>query len=68
MSPNVIRPNPTYEIPWVRKGNRIVINLYCNGGILRGLCNCVGSCPSGAIRAKHFTTVQLHQEMKEAIS
>ncbi|MEJ2627643.1 MAG: FAD-dependent oxidoreductase [bacterium] len=39
-----------------------------NEAICRGCGNCVGSCPSGAIRAKHFTTIQIHQEMKEAIS
>lgn len=35
--------------------------------ICRGCGNCAGSCPSGSIRARHFTTSQLHQEVIEAI-
>ena len=38
-----------------------------NEAICRGCGNCVGSCPSGAIRAKHFTTPQIFSEMIEAI-
>ena len=38
-----------------------------NEVLCRGCGNCVGSCPSGAISTKHFTTLQLHQEVVEAL-
>ena len=38
-----------------------------NEAICRGCGNCVGSCPSGSIRTKHFTNPQLYQEVKEAL-
>ncbi|MCK4297101.1 MAG: 4Fe-4S binding protein, partial [Candidatus Marinimicrobia bacterium] len=38
-----------------------------NEAICRGCGNCMGSCPSGAIRSKHFTNPQLYQEMMEAL-
>ena len=38
-----------------------------NEAVCRGCGNCVGSCPSGSIRTKHFTNLQLYQEVKEAI-
>jgi len=39
-----------------------------NEAICRGCGNCVGSCPSGAARSKHFTHIQLHQEVIEALA
>ncbi|MBN2543330.1 CoB--CoM heterodisulfide reductase iron-sulfur subunit A family protein [bacterium] len=38
-----------------------------NEAICRGCGNCAGSCPSDAIRPKHFTTTQLYQEVVEAL-
>ncbi len=38
-----------------------------NEVLCRGCGNCVGSCLSGAISTKHFTTIQLHQEVVEAL-
>ena len=38
-----------------------------NEAICRGCGNCVGSCPSGSIRTRHFTNLQLYQEVKEAL-
>ena len=38
-----------------------------NEAICRGCGNCIGSCPSGSIRSKHFTNLQLYQEVKEAL-
>ena len=38
-----------------------------NEAVCRGCGNCVASCPSGAMRAIHFTTPQLYREMMEAI-
>ncbi len=38
-----------------------------NEVICRGCGNCVASCPSGAAHSKHFTSLQLYQEVMEAI-
>ena len=38
-----------------------------NEAICRGCGNCVASCPSGAAHSRHFTSLQLFQEVLEAI-
>ena len=38
-----------------------------NEAICRGCGNCVASCPSGAAHSKHFTSLQIYQEVLEAI-
>ncbi|MCD4776736.1 MAG: 4Fe-4S binding protein [Candidatus Aegiribacteria sp.] len=38
-----------------------------NEAVCRGCGNCFGSCPSGALRTKHFTNTQLYREVDEAL-